>query len=62
MGGFIEDCGVFCGTTWGAICTVEPGNSYWDCGCRLGPKVGTEFTLPTIDKRDEALSAVHCAP
>jgi hypothetical protein len=62
MAGLLVGCAVVCGTTWGAQCTVEAGNSYWDCNCRVGPKLGTTFTLPTVDKCDEALSAEYCAP
>jgi hypothetical protein len=60
--GFLGMCSVLCDITWGAQCTVQPGNSYWSCNCRVGPKVGTTFTLPAIDKCDETLSAEQCAP
>lgn len=62
MGGFLNGCIVLCGSTWGAECNVASGNSYWDCYCRVGPKLGTSFTLPTVDKCDETLSADACAP
>jgi hypothetical protein len=60
--GFLGKCGVFCGAAWGAQCDLDPNDSTWACLCRVGPKLGTSFTLPAVDKCDEALSAAQCAP
>jgi hypothetical protein len=60
--GFLGGCAVICGSIWGAQCRLEEGNSYWSCNCRVGPKVGTQFTHLPTEKCDETLSAEQCAP
>jgi hypothetical protein len=60
---FLGPCAVICGVSvWGAECSIDAGNSYADCFCRVGPKLGTKFTLPVAQKCDEAESAKICAP
>ena len=61
--GFIGACAVICDTlVWGAECSIKPGDSSWSCYCRVGPHVGTTFTLAAVDKCSESLSAEKCAP